>query len=55
LPEEAFLNEASQQTPALIRVDLEQPRGLLNGRGESPHLNELTAHARFDITMYRRG
>jgi hypothetical protein len=53
LPEEPFLDEARQETNALIRVDLEQPRGLLNGRGESTHLDELAAHARLDVAVHR--
>jgi hypothetical protein len=53
LPEKAFLDEAGQQTIALILVNLKQPSGLLNGRREPTHLDELAAYARFDVAVHR--
>ena len=52
LPEEPLLNQPAQDTAAIVGIELKQPRGLLNGRRESTHLDELAAHARLDITEH---
>ena len=55
LPEEPFLNQTGEHPAALVRLQLEEPSCLLNGRREPTHLEELAAHARLDVVARTRG